>query len=239
MNYSCDYCNKLYKRKYHFDRHVLACRVISISRGDLEIKCQESADIFTPEQTSKLIMDLYKRVTDAETRLRQITVAERKKINILEWLNKKEHTPEMPFYEWLQQIVIDNCGLELIFTHDYIEGMLLILEDHLSEENIPIKAFDKKSNQLYIYTDKWILASAHEFNKFLGTMSKKIMSRGLGWNNENIDNNTDNFADNMPIFIKKLNGGNFKKERISAAVRKGIYNKIKVEIHNVIECEFV
>ena len=175
MNYSCDYCNKLYKRKYHFDRHVLACRVISISRGDLEIKCQESADTFTPEETSKLILDLYKRVTDAETRLRQITVAERKKINILDWLNKKEDTPEMPFYEWLHRIVIDNRGLELIFSHDYIEGMLLILEPHLSEENIPIKAFDKKSNQLYIYTDEWILVSAHEFNKFLGTMSKKIL----------------------------------------------------------------
>lgn len=239
MNYSCDYCNKIYKRKYHFDRHVLACRVISISKGDLEIKCQESADTFTPEQTSKLILDLYKRVTDAETRLRQITVAERKKVNILEWLNTKDYTPELSFYEWLQQIVIDKRGLELIFSNDYIEGMLLILEFHLSEENIPIKAFDKKSNQLYIYTDKWILMSAHEFYKFLGTMSKKIMTRGLAWNNENIDNNTDDFATNMPILIKKLNGGNFKKERISAAVRKGIYDKIKVEIRNIIECELV
>ena len=239
MNYSCDYCNKIYKRKYHFDRHVLACRVISISKGDLEIKCQESADTFTPEQTSKLILDLYKRVTDAETRLRQITVAERKKVNILEWLNTKDYTPELSFYEWLQQIVIDKRGLELIFSNDYIEGMRLILEFHLSEENIPIKAFDKKSNQLYIYTDKWILMSAHEFYKFLGTMSKKIMTRGLAWNNENIDNNTDDFATNMPILIKKLNGGNFKKERISAAVRKGIYDKIKVEIRNIIECELV
>jgi hypothetical protein len=43
----------------------------------------------------------------------------------------------------------------------------------------------------------------------------------------------------MPIYIKKLNGGNFKKEKISTAIRKGIYEKIKVEIQNVVECEFV
>lgn len=239
MNYNCEYCNKKYKRKYHFDRHVLVCRVISISTGDLEIKCQESADTFTPEQTSKLILELYKRVTDAETRLRQITVAERKKINIIDWLNTKEDIPEIDFYEWLGRIVIEKSGLELIFSNDYIEGVLLILEPHLSEENIPIKAFDKKSNQLYIYTDKWILVSANEFNKILGILSKKIMTRGLHWNNENINNNTEEFTTNMPILIKKLNGGNFKKERISSALRKGIYNKIKVEIHNVIECQFV
>ena len=239
MNYSCDYCNKIYKRKYHFDRHVLVCKVISISTGDLEIKCQERADIFTPEETSKLILDLYKRVTDAETRLRKITVAERKKVNIIDWLNTKSDTPEITFYEWLERIEIDKFGLDLIFNNDYIEGTLLILETHLTEENIPIKAFDKKSNQLYIYTDKWILVSTKEFNEILRMFSKKIMARGLVWNNENINNNTEEFRNNIPIFIKKLNGGNFKKERISSALRKGIYNKIKVEIHNVIECEFV
>lgn len=239
MNYSCDYCNKKYKRKYHFDRHVLACRVISISTGDLEIKCQERADTFTPEEVSKLILDLYKRVTDAEARLQQITIAERKKINIIDWLNTKENFPEIPFYEWIGRVVIDNRCLELIFSNDYIEGMLLVLEPYLSEENIPIKAFDKKNNQLYIYDDKWLLVSANEFNRFLGIMSKKVMARGLHWNNENINNNTEEYNTNMPIFIKKLNGGNFKKERISSALRKGIYNKIKVEIHNYIECEIV
>ena len=239
MNYSCDYCNKIYKRKYHFDRHVIVCKVISISTGDLEIKCQERADTFTQEETSKLILDLYKRVTDAETRLRQITVTERKKINIIDWLNTKAETPEISFYEWLDLIAIEKLGLELIFSNDYIEGMLLILEPHLTEENIPIKAFDKKSNQLYIYTDKWIQVSTNEFNGILRIFSKKVMARGLLWNNENINNNTEEFGNNMPIFIKKLNGGNFKKERISSALRKGIYNKIKVEIHNVIECEFV
>lgn len=239
MNYSCDYCNKTYKRKYHFDRHVLVCKVISISTGDLEIKCQERADTFTPEQTSKLILDLYKRMTDAETRLRKITVAERKKINIIDWLNTKEDTPELTFYEWLDQIAIDKFGLELIFNNDYIEGMLLILEPHLSEENIPIKAFDMKSNQLYIYTDKWVLVSVNMFNEILRMVSKKVMARGLVWNNENVNNNTEDFGNNMPIFIKKLNGGNFKKERISSALRKGIYDKIKIEVRNVIECEFV
>ena len=239
MNYSCDYCNKTYKRKYHFDRHVLVCKVISISTGDLEIKCQERADTFTPEQTSKLILDLYKRMIDAETRLRKITVAERKKINIIDWLNTKEDAPELTFYEWLDRIAIDKFGLELIFNNDYIEGMLLILEPHLTEENIPIKAFDKKSNQLYIYTDKWVLVSVNMFNEILRMVSKKVMARGLVWNNENVNNNTEDFGNNMPIFIKKLNGGNFKKERISSALRKGIYDKIKIEVHNVIECEFV
>ena len=238
MNYSCDYCNKKYKRKYHFDRHVLACRVISMSTGDLEIKCQESADIFTPEQTSKLILELYKRVNAAETRLKQISVAERKKINIIAWLNENETTPEVTFDQWLNMIEIDESALRLIFDNDYIEGLLLILEPHLSEDNIPVKSFDRKTNQLYIYTDKWTIASSHDFNGFLGKMSKKIMTRGLRWNNENC-NRGDDFATNMPIYIKKLNGGNFKKERISAAIRKGIYEKIKVEIQNVVECEFV
>jgi hypothetical protein len=166
-------------------------------------------------------------------------VAERKKVNIIDWLNKKADTPEITFYEWLERIEIDKLELELIFSNDYIEGTLLILESHLTEDNIPIKAFDKKSNKLYIYTDKWILVSANEFNEILRIFSKKIMARGLVWNNENINNNTEEFGNNMPIFIKKLNGGNFKKERITSALRKGIYDKIKVEIHNVIECEFV
>lgn len=239
MNYTCDYCNKKYKRKYHFDRHVLACRVISISNGDLEIKCQEGADIFNPEQTSKLILDLYKRVTDAETKLKQIAVAEKKKINIIEWLNEEGNHPDITFYKWVERIKIDETGLQLIFDNDYIEGMLLVLETHLSDENIPIKAFDKKDNQLYIYTDKWKIVTTQDFNDFLSIMSKKIMTRGLEWNNENIHNTSEEHITNLPVLIKMLNGGNFKRERISSSVRRGIYNQIKTEVRNVIEYQFV
>ena len=239
MSYTCDYCNKKYNRKYHFDRHVLACRVISISTGDLEIKCQEGADIFTPEQTSKLILDLYKRVTDTEAKLKQIAVTEKKKINIIEWLNEEGNHPDITFDKWLEKIEIDEYGLQLIFANDYVEGMLLILEPYLSDENIPIKAVDKKDNQLYIYTDKWKIVTTQDFNDFLGIMSKKIMTRGLGWNNANIHNTTEDYITNLPVLIKKLNGGNFKKERISSLMRRGIYNKIKVELRNVIEYQFV
>ena len=100
--------------------------------------------------------------------------------------------------------------------------------------DIPLKAFDKKIDNLYLYNDKWALMTRTHFDKFINHISKQILQIGINIVMNNSILNKD-FAAN----IKKLNGGNFKIDKIHSTIKKIIYDEIKVNIKNIIEYQFM
>ena len=73
-----------------------------------------------------------------------------KNINIINWLSENE-TPDISFKEWIKTINIDEATIKNIIKRDFINGVTDLLDKYIYNSDIPLKAFDRKTNELYIY----------------------------------------------------------------------------------------
>ena len=73
-----------------------------------------------------------------------------------------------------------------------------------------------------------------QFDNFINHLSKQILQKGI-----NIVMTNPNLNKDFAINIKKLNGGNFKNDKIHLNIKKAIYDEIKVNIKNIVEYQFI
>tara|TARA_B100001769_G_scaffold195119_1_gene155550 strand:- start:39062 stop:39679 length:618 start_codon:yes stop_codon:yes gene_type:complete len=200
-----------------------------------DTRCQESEDIYDNEKLSNLVLILFKKVDDLEKKIQKINIIQKKKINIENWLNEnKLYTPSITFNDWVSNIEINDVNIYNIIQNDFIIGLIQILEHYIYLSDIPLKAFDKKIDDLYSYDgEKWTLMTRDQFNNFIVKISRKILNMGMI-----IIIDTPNLNKDFEINIKKINGGNFKDDRIHTLIKRDIYSKIKIDIKNIIEYEF-
>tara|TARA_Y100000768_G_scaffold388697_1_gene386271 strand:+ start:2729 stop:3439 length:711 start_codon:yes stop_codon:yes gene_type:complete len=235
MDYKCKFCSKIYKRKIPFDKHVIICEINHKTITTFDTRCQESEDIYDNEKLSNLVLILFKKVDDLEKKIQKISIIQKKKINIENWLNEnKLYTPSITFNDWVSNIEINDVSIYNLIQNDFIIGLIQILEHYIYLSDIPLKAFDKKIDDLYSYDgEKWTLMTRDQFNNFIVKISRKILNTGMI-----IIIDTPNLNKDFEINIKKINGGNFKDDRIHTLIKKDIYSKIKIDIKNIIEYEF-
>lgn len=235
MDYECNFCNKKYKRKTHFDKHILLCEITHKCLRHSETITDDRIDIYNTEQLSNLVLILMNKVNNLEKKIEKINIVNKKKINIENWLNENQvFHPTINFDKWIQSIEIDETNINNIIKNDFILGITLLIKPYICEVNIPLKAFDKKVNELYIFNDKWLLMTHKQFDNFINHLSKQILQKGI-----NIVMTNPNLNKDFAINIKKLNGGNFKNDKIHLNIKKAIYDEIKVNIKNIVEYQFI
>jgi hypothetical protein len=222
MEFECKYCQKKYKRKTMYEKHIIVCKVHNTSLRDIET---DTIDVYDTKTLSKLVITLYKKVDELEKKLKN-NVSD-KNINIINWLNENE-TPDISFEEWIKTINIDEATIKNIIKCDFINGLTDLLDEYIYKSDIPLKAFDRKAKELYIYeNDLWCIMNNERFTNFINTLSRNLLNVGINTITTDME-----LCSEMATNVKKITGGNFKNDKIISVIKKEIYSKIKKNIVN-------
>jgi len=248
--YNCKYCNRNYKLKPNYDKHYLLCDTLNKTRISKGKNTKENnADDYVPSMRDMftLILELTAKNSRLEQKIEELSKwaeSKKKKLNVIDWLNDK-YTKNIKYTEWLAGINITRNHLEAVFKSDMATGCYEILQSLLSvdmtDEIMPIKAFDQKENLLFIYNDDntWEILSQTMFANLMNILSKKIITEFLKWQTENKSKmRQDEFSYTYARNVQKIMGGNLTQEQIHMRVKRELYNYLKMNLRNVVEYEF-
>lgn len=260
--YCCTYCNKIYKRQYAFNNHLAKCRlnknikIISNDNNDNNYKMQYNKNI-SNETIFNMLLDLnnkYEKLQADYDELKKHTNIIKNKISILDYLNNNYQNLTLDFIEFTKLISIGLEEINIIFKKDYIEGILEIIinfinniTDKIDIKNniniLPLKAFNQKENNLYIYLKNincWKLMEANEFNNFIRYFNKNILNIFATWNeNAKLTLNNEDYSDLYVVNMKKVIGGNFEKKNINNILKNKLYKHLKCDLKKVISYDFI
>jgi hypothetical protein len=254
--YKCSTCPKEYKEKFNYDRHVVCCEFLCKSRREQINEIETGETIPTPLEMYRLIQELAIRNEKLEKELSKLKHMQKKKINILEWLNseeQKQNNPTMSFIEWINKDVIIKIQevLSVVYSDDLLTGINQLFHKALEPTTnyLPIRAFENKPGIFYIFkkgemsNGEWQQITNTDFDKILSQISHQfIVEFKKHWyipNQERVEND-EHYKDMYINYYQRILGGN---ERISEEVRflrirQTIFHKIRQNIKSIIEYDF-
>ena len=238
MPYNCQFCGKKYIRKNFYTRHELCCSLKNMKESDEEeFSQQELSDI-----VKQLIIKLHALETQVQT-MKKWTDKEKKKCNVTDWLNES-HVPFQSFFAWVSDMSLGQEHLELVFEHDFIEGLTYVIQNMLSQiesEGIPIRAFEQKPNRLYVYQEgRWVVLDDNGFSEFIDKLQLKLIELLKMWH-ENHKKLIDNDDTNEVFFTNNIKVMGGKKSRVAthSQIKHNLYGYMKYNLSNITEYEFV
>ena len=253
VKYSCIYCNKIYIRKFAFNNHLAKCKLnnnIKVTTSNSEYKMQYNKSI-SNEVIFNMLLDLnnkYEKLQANYDELKKYTNIIKNKISILDYLNNNYQNLRIDFIDFTKLINISLEEINIIFKKDYIEGIIEIIINNINklktnETIIPIKGFNQKENNLYIYLKNincWKLMEINEFNNFIHYFNKNILNIFARWNeNAKLTLNNEDYSDLYVINMKKVIGGNFEKKNINNILKNKLYKHLKCDLKKVISYDFI
>lgn len=252
--YKCDFCPKEYKEKFNYDRHVVCCEFLCKSRREQINDIETNEQIPTQREMYRLIQELAMRNNKLEKELTKLKDLQKRKINIIDWLQKTQH-PNTSFIEWINSSVVVKIKdvLEIVYSNDLLTGFNRLFDIALenNSDNLPIRAYENKAGTFYVYKKNdseeggtWKQISNNDFDKILSQISRQfIVEFKRNWFDpkKELVETDEKYKDVYIDYYERILGGN---ERISEAVRfqrvrQTLYNNIKQNIKTVIEYDFV
>ena len=230
--YDCIYCNRCYKRKINYDKHILLCKIYR--KGSIDM---DKDNVLSMHEMSVLIKYLLECQQRNDTKYKRMLslLNSKKKINVLEWLN--ENIVNCTDYmRWLSGIVITEYDMETIFKYDFLEGMKYILSRICLNDNgdisLPIKSFEHKEGVLFIYINNaWVIMSSNSLVLLINTITKGLTKEFKLWQDKNKHRLYDNnFTDIYISNLKKVTGGNLSQEQQNNQIKKFLYNILKMKL---------
>ena len=247
IKYRCGTCTRNFNRKTYYEKHILACEHMGKGKFIQEAEAQEDADIPSQKQLYQMVLSLAEKCEKMEhemATLRKYVEKTKKKINILEWL--RDNSDETVNYnDWVESFEVTDSQLNNMFKYGYIDGVYLIIQQNLPISSIqshPIKCFNQKSNQFFMYQDnEWILMDQLLVTKMIRQMNRKIMIKFLSWKEEHNDRiqTDDRFHETYIGYQRIVLGGNRSKEQSYRMITSKLYNYLKCDLKNIIQYEFV
>lgn len=257
--YKCKFCPKEYKLKFNFDRHIDYCQFVNKSKKEQLNDLDLCENIPTLKTIFGYVKELSVRINKLEQEniaLKEIIQKEKKKINVIDWLNTKSNIkPRLTFTDWILAFPINN-HLQSVFNSDLMFGIIQTLEVGVDElhikntELIPIQAFAHKPNAFYIYdyenkaSDeiKWILLSNQLMDKWLNCIAHRFLIEFQKWcdiHEVEIQNNEKMKDTYVNYYQKVLGGTKMNDDTRNLRIRQNIYNSLKQNAKTIVEYEIV
>ena len=257
--YKCNLCNRGYKIKGNYTKHIVFCEFVNKSTYEKEREKENDYDKVPSIQTIyQVLLEVVKKNAELEKKVEALTKwteAKKRKLNIIEWLNNTNNTNNekvLPFKNWWTSIIITRAHLEIMFNQsDGIHGTFHILKNVLAltpRDELPLRAFNQKDNTLFVYTENnneqpnsksWEIMSDTLFTECMNHLTKKILAEFLKWQNENADKKyEEEFSYISAMNLQKILGNNYSPEQIKGRIKKELYKEIKMNLANVTEYEF-
>jgi len=219
----CKYCNKSYKVKENYDKHLICCEFFYRARHNAQ-----DADEPLPSQRQlfRIVQELTIKCSNLEKDVARLKTAtsSRTKHEIMDILHSA-HVPSIYFDAWIKAFVVEISYLEDVYKYDLTFGIKSCLKATLNI-NSPICAFIRKPNKFYIYQGEWRIVTPDEFDKMIQTLCHLFLRK---FNNEQLTQFENSDKDLMIINMIKINGGlNTNGESRRRDIRKWLFAQIAV-----------
>jgi hypothetical protein len=253
INHECTFCNKKYKNKQNYDKHILLCNILNKSIKERVRENENIDDTPNVRELYIIIRELANKCEALERKVDKLVILSnknKKKINLLEWLNCNTNRSMIPFIDWINSIQLIEEDMDYIIKNNFVDGIKYIIIRLLRDiDNIPIKSFEQKENVLYIYTsveysdktvkNEWILMTPDMFESLYSKITKGLLIQLSLWKNKNIDKiYDDNYSQNYISYVKKITGGNLPLQEQHNKFRKCLYSHTKINMNSIIDSEY-
>ena len=246
--YTCPLCHKQYTRKLSLDKHKILCEYKLKTKTEHKIEEEELGDMPNHEQLVKIVHQLAFKYAQMEEKLENMQKwvdRKKKKINVVEWLNKNVK-PTVAFLEWISTFInIQRNHFEYLMENNLFQTIQFAFEYNLSKEDdefiYPIKCFSQKNNVFYIYeNDTWKQMETTEMAKFLKKIQNKFLEELTSWKKENQDkiDDSDKISENFNKAIIKLMNISFTQDATMSRMKNSLYNYLKTDLKSLIEYDF-
>ena len=243
----CGTCGKSFIRKKSYQDHIIACEISHMSQYKEECKGEEDESMFSPMEQNRIILYLARKVKNLEHKVDALTKyveRKKKKINIIDHLNDKYS--DVKLYDfWLKNLTFDTNQLNYTFKHGLIDGIYSFLEINLPiDDNVshPIKCFDQKHGKFYCMAEKgWIMMDNKDIINCLRNVRSKLIMRFLAWKEEHKElyDKDYRFQDKCNEYQFLVLGGKMEEEVWIKRIKNKLYNYLKCDLKEIVECEFV
>ena len=173
--YCCPHCNRTYKRKIYYDRHVLVCEMLSKPKKQRDLEVEELSDTPSVRKLYDLVMEMGKKMSVMEQRINEMdkwVKMRKQKVNIIEWLNQ-QYTPCLLFDKWIENINITDKHVTLLKNTGLLETIIEIFRENIStnEHEIAVRGFDRGNYALYIFTKEgWHKMAQEDIRKAMSAL---------------------------------------------------------------------
>lgn len=234
-NYICHYCNRKYKLKENFDKHVGTCEYLHKMKLKSHDDIVESMEIIPSQrELFNLIKIVIHKNIMLENELKQLKniVNSRHKKEVLEWLNQSKNDNRKIFVEWYKSVELLEEDLKMALDNDLTKAIEHILKRTETGEKSPICWFKEKPNQLFVYEYNgelnkkiWRLASHTDIEKMVVFLSHSLLKNFVKWQNENraffLENEKN--KDLEILYMSRITGIKNPVEKRTAEIKKWLY----------------
>uniref|UniRef100_A0A6C0IFP0 Uncharacterized protein n=1 Tax=viral metagenome TaxID=1070528 RepID=A0A6C0IFP0_9ZZZZ len=250
----CEFCGKCYKTIVNLNKHILLCEVVKRSinkHTDNPIDKSINEKLPSQENMYKIIETLtikYNKLEEKMEELQKWVDKKKKKINIIDWLNENDKIqPTYEFDSIFDKINITQKTIDYLFTNNFYDTVNEILVNfYNSNPEIPLFAFNQKSNIIYVFNknndqqSSWKEISKDQVVDFLDKLQTKITRCLKEWKKIHEDKvrNDNKFSELYSKTIIKIMDVKFNNETTITRYKSLLYNKIKVDMKNLIEYEY-
>ena len=230
MPHHCPNCQRSYKRKTYYDRHVVVCDILCKSKKERIVEAEEQADTPTLRDLYKVVMEMTIKYTQLEQKIQEMASyihIKKQAINGVNLLNTT-YTKVKDYDEWFNAIEVHRKDLDILFKSDYGNGVVQVLCAVLPLEDatIPLRALKEKENVLYVFKEnKWVIMDDDMYIKLMYVLDKKFMCEFGKWQDEHKD---DLYSDDFTQIYAK----NVKKIMVT---REPMYSRIKKELYKYLK----
>ena len=253
----CKYCFKQFIKKSNYDKHMLVCEKKKQKEIILNIKNEEdSIALLSRKQMMNMIYTLNDNVNKLNRRvknledLKKMMMKEKKKINIIDWLNNPLYTTKV-FNDYFQDIK----NYEITYNHikkvndiGFIEGINYIMLDIFKLEyndKHSIRCFTMNSNMFYINTInkedilEWRLFTESDLNKTIQIIKSKLWLELSKYKNEHreILEKNDTLYTEYINMVSTVMGDKYNedenKSRCMRNIKKLLFEYLKRDIKKI------
>ena len=237
----CKYCNRKYKIKTYYDRHILACEIMSKTTKERLQDEECMADTPNIRKVYDIVLEMNKQLQELREKVKELEKEKKekkKKINVLDWLNNQTTKPSVYWSDLATSIEIKQPELLHIFKTDMCKGIFENLFAVCNKQEVlPIQAFDQKPNLLYVYDKQgWHEIKDNYFETTIKIIHKKYMRAFVDWQSDAEQKmSAENFNARFTENIHKLNSKTITQ--LTKKIFNDVYKQIKINIRDIIQIE--
>ena len=227
----CPYCELEFKSKHQLQGHYRICSAVSNNTMPL------MHDGITIRKLYDMVQILTKQQEKMKLKIRRLESSNRKikkKISIMEYINENYKEKPYDFSNWQGKIKIQNSELKEVITNGFASGVSKILIRENMNYISTLKAFNEKSETLYVFNnDKWMVMTDQMLKALCLIMIPKLLIKF-----ESVEKNI--FADKAGTQETEKYSrarhriyGEGKIDKNIKAIKKIIYKNLRMPIRNI------
>jgi hypothetical protein len=242
MSFKCNHCDNKYTKKSSLEKHKIICEYKFLTNREKKIDDEESKDIPNYEDLVKIVQILAIKCNQLEEKVKKLVECRKRKINIIDWLNKNIIST-ISYAEWVHMYFeIDAKYFQYLMEYNLYETIDYILKTNLKNNDdfiVPFKCFVEKNSVFYIVFKEgekniWKKAEHDDIVLLIRKIYNKLLNELTKWKKEN-----ENSFDDNPKLSEKFNKAVIKLMNISFNQNDAIFSRIRNILYNSLKTEFV